>query len=113
MKYTTMEEIHKSSWGIVEGRRADIEASSFGHFDKILAEEIDRQFPTAKSVAAMMDCSESTARRWLHDSKTLRWISYEGQMRFEINDVMAIVRGRRDEMLEKAAKAKQKHRKAA
>jgi hypothetical protein len=103
MQYTTIEEIHKSPWGIVARRRKEIERGAYGVFDKVLAEEIDKQFPTAKMAAKIMVCSESTARRWLQDSDS-RFIVHEGITRFCRDDVVKVTGIRNAKIQERAAK---------
>jgi hypothetical protein len=65
MGITTIDELFKGPWGIVENRRQEIEAGSFGAFDRIYQEEAASNFLTIQEAAALLDCHESTARNWL------------------------------------------------
>jgi hypothetical protein len=66
MGIKTIDEILDGPWGIVEGRRKEIEAGPFKAFDRIYEEEIASNFLPIREVASMLDCHESTARDWLN-----------------------------------------------
>ena len=68
MGLSTIGQLFSGSWGIVEGRRAEIEFGSHGVFDRIYEEEVCRNFLSIRAVAQLFDCHESTARNWLTKS---------------------------------------------
>jgi hypothetical protein len=63
--HSTIDELFKGPWGIVESRRKDIQAGPFGSFDRIYEEEVSSNFVPIQKVAALLDCHEATARDWL------------------------------------------------
>ena len=87
MRLVTIEEIYKSFWGLVESRREEIEQSPSGGFEKIYREELDRQFPNFRRITTIMQCSESTARKWAVKYKC-RYILHEGIQRVLASDVL-------------------------
>ncbi len=66
MGEVTIEVLFDGPWGIVESRRSEIEAGSYGAFDRIYDEEAVSNCLPIREVATMLDCHESTARNWLN-----------------------------------------------
>jgi excisionase family DNA binding protein len=54
-------------WGIVEARRQEIESGTYGTFERVFKEEVERTFLPIEETAALIGCSESTARKWLRE----------------------------------------------
>ena len=100
-KFCQLTDIYDSPWGIVEHRRAEIESGAYGTFDRVFAEEVDKAFPAIEQVSLAMECSVSTARRWIEKSDT-RFIVVEGKNRYLREDVLAL-KERRDASKKKAA----------
>jgi hypothetical protein len=65
MGLATIDQLFSSPWGIVEFRRLEIEVGPYGAYERVLEEEVGRNFVSATRVATLFDCHESTARKWL------------------------------------------------
>lgn len=103
MPFCTLEEIFKSSWGIIEHRREEVESGKFGIFEKVMEEEINNQFLHCDGVAALMEAHPSTAMRWLDDANA-RFIVHATRKLFIKQDAFAVVERRKE--IKAAIKAK-------
>ena len=65
----TVEETFGGPWGIVAERRSEIEAGGYGAFDRIYKEQVAANFLPITTVAEMLGCHESTARKRLRAAK--------------------------------------------
>lgn len=105
MSYCTLDSIFESPWGIVEHRRPEIESGAYGHFEKILNEEIGRRFLSIDGVAQVLDAHPSTIRRWLKNSY-LRFIIHEQRKLYFKEDALEVVE--RQKRIQAEAKARQR-----
>jgi hypothetical protein len=65
MPQTTIEELFQAPWGIVQGRRAEIEAGAFGALDRVHREEVARQFLPIAGAMDLLGRGESATRKRL------------------------------------------------
>lgn len=93
MPQIELHDVFKSPRGIVEGRWDEIESAGYGAFDRILDEEVRKQFLSTEHVAYLMDACTSTARRWLRDHNP-RYIVYETKTLYLREDAEAVVAAR-------------------
>lgn len=98
-----LKKLFDGAWGILEGRRKEIEDGPFGTYDRVLDEEVRKHFQDIKGVAEAMVVHESTARRWMIDCEC-QYIIHQGLAFFEKTDVKRIAKLRKE--IQKARKKK-------
>ena len=101
MPQVTIKEIFTTPWGLLASRRQEVESASYGQFAKIEKEELEKNFLSFSTIARLMDCSESTARRWINRGDP-RFIVRDGCKAFLKEDAQRIMWQRRDELKRRA-----------
>ncbi len=95
MGLMTIDDLFGGSWGIVEARRHEIENGPYGTLKRVVEEEVERNFLPISVAAALLDCHESTARKWLRRFDA-RFIA-EGQSHRYYGPDVEEAKGRRTE----------------
>lgn len=93
MMRVELNDIYKSSWGVLSSRRELAEKAPYGKFDEIYDKAIAEDFYTIEGVALAMDCCTQTATKRLKDS-TVRFIEHKGRYWYQRQDADAFIESR-------------------
>jgi hypothetical protein len=61
----TIDQQFNGPWDVVETRKQEIESGPYGTLERVFKEEVGRNFIPVAEAALLVDCHESTARKWL------------------------------------------------
>lgn len=100
MSQVYAKDLYPGAWGIVHSRRDEIEAGPNGTFDRIMREELEKNFFTIAKCAEALDVHESTARRLMRE-EGVDYIMHDGMALYQQGGVRAL-RVERDMRAEEA-----------
>ena len=88
-----LKDFFDGTWGIVAHRRDEIERGGSGTFDRVLREEMDKNFVDYQGAAEIPEVSPGYASSLLMN-KGVRYIMHNSARAFLIEDVNALYRKR-------------------